>query len=586
VRPRLFTSLALAGAVACAGASSQAGAAGSSTFGNAAVGPSSVWLSPDYKAVSKFTLGESASVEKLTAYVWASGTSGSQPLKAVVYADSAGNPGALKAVSAEVTVRSAAPRQWVDFTLPSAVALDPGTYWLGLHAGPRTGDALAYFAYATATAAGQTKYDAYADGPSNPFGTGSVKDRLMSVYATYSPTAPTPPANTSAPTISGSTAVGATLTASPGSWSGTQPISYAYQWRRCDPAGGSCADVAGATAQTYALGDADAGATMRVSVTGSNTAGSATATSAQTAVVTRAAVDPVIAAAGDVACDPVAWNFNGGLGTSSSCRAKYTSDLLVNAALAAVLPLGDEQYECAPLAAFQKSYDPSWGRLNSLVRPVPGNHEYYTDGELGTTSHTACDNSSASPGKGYFDYFGAAAGDRTKGYYSYDVGAWHVIALNSNCSVIGGCGIGSAEEQWLRSDLAAHPTSCVLAYWHHPLFNSTSQGSAIAMRDIWQALYDYNADVVLNGHAHDYERFAPQDASGNLDVVRGIREFVVGTGGKSHSGTPSARQPNSEVWNSDTYGVLKLTLHANGYDWSFAPEAGKTFTDSGSGTCH
>lgn len=148
------------------------------------------------------------------------------------------------------------------------------------------------------------------------------------------------------------------------------------------------------------------------------------------------------------------------------------------------------------------------------------------------------------------------------------------------------CSTGSAQEQWLRSDLAAHPNACTVAYWHHPRFSSgTSHGSSTTVQPLWQALYDNNADLVLSGHEHNYERFAPLTPSGQLDAARGIREFVVGTGGRSHYtfGTPIT---GSEVRNSDTYGVLQLTLHANGYDWNFLPEAGKTFSDSGSGTCH
>jgi hypothetical protein len=147
------------------------------------------------------------------------------------------------------------------------------------------------------------------------------------------------------------------------------------------------------------------------------------------------------------------------------------------------------------------------------------------------------------------------------------------------------CSAGSAQEQWLRADLAAHSNACTLAYWHHPLFNSGTHGNSTSVQPLWNALYDANADVVLNGHDHVYERFAPQDPNGGADPARGIREFIAGTGGMNHYSfnTPL---PNSEVRNSDTYGVLKLTLHASGYDWRFTAEAGKSFTDSGSDSCH
>jgi hypothetical protein len=189
-------------------------------------------------------------------------------------------------------------------------------------------------------------------------------------------------------------------------------------------------------------------------------------------------------------------------------------------------------------------------------------------------------------GSGYFNYFGAAAGDPTRGYYSYDLGSWHVIVLNSNCNQIGGCDIGSPQEQWLRTDLAANPAPCTVAYWHHPLFTSSnSVDPATFMRPMWQDLYNAGVDLVLNGHAHVYERFAPQNPSGGADPTRGIREITVGTGGAElHTfWTPVA---NSEVRNQTTWGVLKVTLNASSYSWQFVPVAGQTFTDSGSTACH
>jgi hypothetical protein len=158
--------------------------------------------------------------------------------------------------------------------------------------------------------------------------------------------------------------------------------------------------------------------------------------------------------------------------------------------------------------------------------------------------------------------------------------------LNSECEEVGGCQAGSNEEKWLRGDLAAHPASCTLAYFHKPLFSSGgAHGDAPEFKAFWQALYDAHADVVVNGHDHDYERFGPQNPDGEADAAHGIREFVVGTGGKNHRPF-HAPDKNSEVRNADTFGVLKLTLRAHGYEWQFVPEAGKTFTDSGTGTCH
>jgi len=298
---------------------------------------------------------------------------------------------------------------------------------------------------------------------------------------------------------------------------------------------------------------------------------------AGTLAVALAASDPVIAAAGDIACDPASTNFNDGEGNPSSCRQKYTSDLLMDANLAAVLPLGDVQYECGGYLAFLQSYDPSWGRVKSISHPVVGNHEYLTSDGTDCTSY----NEGAS---GYFRYLGSAAGEPTQGYYSYDIGTWHLVALNSNCGDAGGCGDGSPQAMWLAADLAAHPNLCTLAYWHIPLFSSGGR-TAINTQLIWQILYNHDVDVVLNGHDHIYERFAPQAPDGTLDRDHGIQEFIVGTGGANLTEIETIAA-NSEVRNNDTYGILKLTLHPAGYDWQFVPEAGKTFTDSGTGKCH
>jgi Ca2+-binding RTX toxin-like protein len=187
---------------------------------------------------------------------------------------------------------------------------------------------------------------------------------------------------------------------------------------------------------------------------------------------------------------------------------------------------------------------------------------------------------------GYFGYFGTAAGDPKKGYYSYNRGEWHIISLNSQCGQVGGCGTKSPMVTWLKQDLSANAAACTLAYWHHPVFSSGSvHGNEPKMKPSWQALYDADADVVLTGHSHNYERFAPQDTNGVADPERGIREFVVGTGGPTVHGFGTI-QPNSEMRNSNTSGVLKLTLHPTSYDWEFVPVAGKTFTDTGSDQCH
>ncbi len=275
----------------------------------------------------------------------------------------------------------------------------------------------------------------------------------------------------------------------------------------------------------------------------------------------------VVAAAGDIACRTTSSKWNGGLGNKKYCHELYTSDEVLDMQPDAVFVLGDNQYEDGSFEQYMASYDPSWGRVKELTFPSVGNHEYLT-----------------ADAAGYFQYFGDVAGDPSKGYYSFDLGNWHFVVLNSNCSRAGGCSAGRPQEKWLREDLAAHPTACTLAYWHHPLYSSGKIGGRTWTQDIWQALQDYGADVVLNGHDHNYERFAPQDAYGNYDPT-GLREFVVGTGGKNYTtlGTP---QPNSEVFESGTYGVLRLDLQPTSYSWEFVPEAGRTFTDSGSQACN
>ena len=233
-----------------------------------------------------------------------------------------------------------------------------------------------------------------------------------------------------------------------------------------------------------------------------------------------------------------------------------------------VMAVGDLAYPDGSKENFA-CYDTTWGRAKSRTRPAPGNHEFHSSG--------------ASP---YFDYFGAAAGNPKTGYYSYELGTWHIIVLNSECKDAGGCEPGSPQEKWLRSDLAAHPAACTLAYWHKPLFSSGgTHGNDLTVKPLFQALYDANADLVVGGHDHDYERFAPQAPDGAADAKRGIREFVVGTGGKNHRPFCEPK-PNSELRDATAFGVLKLTLRPNSYDWQFIPEAGKSFTDSGTGGCH
>jgi hypothetical protein len=284
-------------------------------------------------------------------------------------------------------------------------------------------------------------------------------------------------------------------------------------------------------------------------------------------------VDPLavrVAAAGDIACDPANLDFNGGLGTATTCRQLAVSNAILAGGYNAVLPLGDEQYNAATAAAFAASYQPSWGRLNGIAHPVVGNHEYGSRG--------------AAP---YFAFFGASAGTPGQGWHSFDVGSWHLIALNSNCAQItGGCGPGSPQEVWLRADLAAHPVKCTLAYWHHPLFTSGQEGPTAAMSTFWNDLIAAGAEIVLNGHEHHYERFAPQSATGQADAAHGLRQFIVGTGGANHMTFKAAIAANSEVRDNTSFGFLNLTLGDQFFSWTFMPTAPDTFSDSGTGSCH
>lgn len=268
-----------------------------------------------------------------------------------------------------------------------------------------------------------------------------------------------------------------------------------------------------------------------------------------------AADSVVVLAAGDIAKCNLEWD-------------SQTGALLDNLP-GTILGLGDNAYNTGSIQEFNDCYGPTWGRHKDRVYPVPGNHEYLTGGA-----------------EGYFTYFGDRAtplepGCRKecKGYYSFDLGAWHIVALNSEIDN----NPGSEQDLWLRADLAAHPTVCTLAYWHKPRWSSGDHGSG-ASAPLFQAVYDYGVDIVLSGHDHDYERFAPQSPQGVLEYDRGVRQFVVGTGGDTHRGWES-NEPNSEVKDADTWGVIKLTLNPTSYDWEFIPIAGQTFTDKGSANC-
>jgi hypothetical protein len=275
------------------------------------------------------------------------------------------------------------------------------------------------------------------------------------------------------------------------------------------------------------------------------------ATTATTTTVPSSG-DPVLVGAGDIA--------------QCSSNGDEETAALLDRTPGTVFTVGDNVYPDGSAANFTNCYQGSWGRHKARTRPAPGNHEY------------------RQPGAGpYFQYFGANAGQPGKGWYSYDSGSWHVVVLNSNCNVVG-CDRDSAQGQWLRADLAAHPNVCTAAIYHHPRFSSGDHGGDANVQTLWGPLDDHGVDVVINGHDHSYERFAPMDGAGRADSA-GIRQFVVGTGGAQGS-TFGGAQPNSELRKSGSNGLLKLTLHKGSYDWEFLATAGDSFRDSGRGTCH
>jgi hypothetical protein len=265
-------------------------------------------------------------------------------------------------------------------------------------------------------------------------------------------------------------------------------------------------------------------------------------------------------------------------GDIASCHSKgdEATALLLDQLEGLVFAVGDTVYEDGTLDEYEDCYEPTWGRHLDRTRAVPGNHEYHTPG--------AAD---------YFAYFGPAAGEPGKDYYSFDLGAWHIIALNSVCSHlwmktpqgrwIDGCSAGSPQEQWLRADLAAHSTTCTLVVIHHPRYSSGS-GLNNEVLPFWQAMYQAGVDVVISGDAHHYERFAPLDPWGNRDDEHGIVQFVVGTGGRSIQQFRDIL-PYS-LRRGTAYGVLELTLHSTWYEWRFIPVRNEQFTDSGKAHCH
>jgi hypothetical protein len=274
----------------------------------------------------------------------------------------------------------------------------------------------------------------------------------------------------------------------------------------------------------------------------------------------------LIAAAGDIACDPTMSTFDGS--SPSTCQHRATAALLTGAE--AVLPLGDLQYEDGTLDQFTVSYDPSWGPFAPTTYPAVGNHEYHVVGA-----------------QGYFDYWaskGRPTGGVGAGFYSYDIGAWHLIALNSNCGSVR-CIEGNVQNDFLEQDLAHTTKPCILAYWHHPLFNSGSTDVLAGPKAFWDDLYPAGADIVLNGHMHNYQRFGKQDPAGQA-TSNGVREFIVGTGGRSHGGTLNASYPNFQFGSTASFGVLKLQLGADSYSWEYVTIDGTVLDAGGPVSCN
>lgn len=253
-----------------------------------------------------------------------------------------------------------------------------------------------------------------------------------------------------------------------------------------------------------------------------------------------------------------------GAGDICGDACNQTDDLITDINPASVFTAGDNAYEDGTLDEFQEQYEPTWGAFKDKTRPAPGNHEYHTDGE------------------GYYEYFGDLAGEPGKGYYSYDVGDWHFVAINSEIDF----DPGSEQGQWLADDLAATTKPCTAAYTHHPRFSGGDHGDDSGMDDIFSTLYDNRADLFVTGHDHHYERFAPAAPDGGEDAENGLRSFVIGTGGRALYSSTNPTDGPSEVFNNDTFGVGKFDLTATGYSMDFVPVAGRDFTDHVEGNCH
>jgi hypothetical protein len=350
--------------------------------------------------------------------------------------------------------------------------------------------------------------------------------------------------------------------------------------------GGGAQPIATVTAPTTTFQDTSLqpGTQYSYTVTAVDPTGESAPSNTATATTQNSGGAVTIAAAGDIACHPEDPDYNNGVGTGSHCKQAATANLIARGSYAKVLALGDEQYDCGSLGAFNESYDATWGQFVSKTLPVPGNHEVDTSSAFG---ETGCSRDAT----GYFTYYGnhgvtEAAGVNGKGYYSYDLGSWHVLAINAQCNQIGGCDAGSAEEAWVRADLAAHSNQCTLAYWHQAPWASAPQSTGTAsMRTIWADLANARAELVLAGHYHYYERFSDMNANGNpVATGTGTREIIAGIGGDSQGGFSSTPLAASQV-RTHGFGALAVTLGNGTYSWQYL-QVGGAVADSGTESCH
>jgi hypothetical protein len=345
--------------------------------------------------------------------------------------------------------------------------------------------------------------------------------------------------------------------------SNQSPWGYDVDWGDGATSSGSSNSASIQTTHTY-----PSDGTYRVQIAVTNQRGARGSSS-----ITVATVDPVLLVAGDIGdCGPTR-------------HGDDSTAMLLDTLQGVVVPLGDNAYENGTPDEYANCYAPTWGRQKARTKPVAGNHDYNCG--LQVAGLPGC----TTPAAGYFGYFGAAAGDPTKGYYTYTLGTWLIVVINTGTDKPMNYAAGSPQEQWLRSVLASSPQQCVLALFHHPRFSTIKDRAPVSYytEAIWGALYEYGADLVLNGHDHSYQRFAPMRPDGTRDDAHGIRQIVVGTGGGETlyqwADSLPARQ-NLEVRDNRTHGILKVTLRSAGYDWQFVPASGATFTDSGSGSCH